>query len=278
MPQQEIARRFRATPHLVSNLVRDAKKSLEKLRTVKEKEKQARNDRQAIQSAVLRMHEGRQLISSVQVVQKAVRDFSNLDVSHRLVRQVLRNECQLSFIKAKKVQPRANSDRCRVLRQQYALKMLEVLSQGKRVINVDETWLNETSFIRRTWAPKDGSGNVSLRSMTPRLSMIAALDTDGRVWFALNHANTDSNIVTLFLHSLMKVLDAETPGWQEDTIFLWDNAPYHSSEETRAAVRALGIKVLFSGPYSYAGASIETLFAHLKLGELNPEDQPSGKR
>ena len=147
-------------------------------------------------------------------MQKAVRDISNFDVNHRLVRQVLRNECHLSFVKAKKVQPRANSDRCRVLRQQYAIKMLEVLNQGRRVINVDETWLNESSFIRRTWAPRDGSGNVSLRSVTPRLSMIAALDNEGRAWFTLSHANTDSNIVTLFLHSLMKVLDAETPGWQ----------------------------------------------------------------
>ena len=60
--------------------------------------------------------------------------------------------------------------------------------------------------------------------------MIAALDTDGRIWFTLSHANTDSKIMTLFLQSLTKVLDNETPGWQEDTVIQWDNAKYHSSE------------------------------------------------
>ena len=62
--------------------------------------------------------------------------------------------------------------------------------------------------------------------------MIAALDTDGRVWFTLSHANTDSNMIRLFLSFLIKKLDNETPGWQEDTVFLWDNASYHKSEDT----------------------------------------------
>ena len=31
-----------------------------------------------------------------------------------------------------------------VIRQQYALKMLELLRERKRIINIDESWLNET--------------------------------------------------------------------------------------------------------------------------------------
>jgi transposase len=76
----------------------------------------------------------------------------------------------------------------------------------------------------------------------------------------------------------MQVLDNESPDWRDNTVFLWDNAPYHSSQETRAAIQALGLKIIFSGPYSYSGAAIETLFAHLKLGELNADGQPTGKR
>jgi hypothetical protein len=133
----------------------------------------------------------------------------------------------LSFLKAKKFNPKANSDRSLVLRQQFALKMMELHQLGKRIINIDETWLNETSHTRKTWAPRDGSTNVELNSVSPRLSMVAALDTDGRVWFTLAHANTDSNIMTIFLHYLRDILDVETPGWEQDTILLWDNAPYH---------------------------------------------------
>ena len=53
--------------------------------------------------------------------------------------------------------------------------------------------------------------------------MIAAVDTDGRVWFTLSHSNTESNMIALFLHHLTKELDKETPGWLEDTVVLWDN-------------------------------------------------------
>ena len=108
--------------------------------------------------------------------------------------------------------------------------------------------------------------------------MITALDTDGRVWFALTHATTDSNITILFLRYLMQALDCEIPGWQEDSVIQWDNAPYHSSTETKNELKKLGLKVVYSGPYSFSAAPIETLFSGLKFGELNPENQATGKR
>ena len=64
-----------------------------------------------------------------------------------------------------------------IQRQHYAMTLLNLLDQGKRIINVDETWLNESSFIRKLWAQRGGNGNVNLRLITPRVSMIAALDT-----------------------------------------------------------------------------------------------------
>ena len=156
--------------------------------------------------------------------------------------------------------------------------MLELLAQKKRVVVIDETWLNESSYVRKTWAPRDGTGNLTLHAVSPRISMIAALDTDGRVWFALNHDNTDSNVIITFLHHLQHKLDQETPGWKETSYILWDNAPYHTSDETRAAAMAMGLNLIFSAPYSYSAAPIETLFSNLKLGELNPERLTTGKR
>ena len=84
--------------------------------------------------------------------------------------------------------------------------------------------------------------------------------------------------MALFLNSLVKKLDSETPGWQEDTVFLLDNASYHTSDETRAVFRTLGLKILFSGPYSYSAAPVELLFGGLKNGELNPGGLTTGKR
>ena len=88
------------------------------------------------------------------------------------------------FVKTKKLNPQANSDRVLILRQRYAAQMVELLSEGKRVVNIDETWLNETSFIRKIWAHGKGKGNLTLRSVQPRISVILAIDTQGSVWFA----------------------------------------------------------------------------------------------
>ena len=74
---------------------------------------------------------------------------------------------------------------------------------------MDETWLNETSFIRRLWSSKGGNGNLDLRLITPRVSMIAALDTHGNAWFTLTHSTTDSDMIALFFMQLIRVLDDE---------------------------------------------------------------------
>ena len=156
--------------------------------------------------------------------------------------------------------------------------ILKQLSEHKNIINIDETWINETSHTRKTWAPRDGSGNVKLNTVSPRLSMITALDTEGRIWFSLSHANTDSNTMMVFLHYLMKALDNETPDWRDNTLLLWDNASYHRSHETKTIVQKMGLKIIYSGPYGYSASPIELLFGSLKVGEINLEDVPTGKR
>ena len=54
-----------------------------------------------------------------------------------------------------------NTERCLVLRQQYAMQMLTLLESGRRIINVDESWLNGTRFVRRIWAPTDSPASVT---------------------------------------------------------------------------------------------------------------------
>ena len=112
----------------------------------------------------------------------------------------MKKDLQLSYLRAKKLNLQANSERALVLRQQYGLKMLALMQKGSRIVNIDETWLNETSFIRRAWGKRDGTGNTILHRVSPRISMISALDNEGNVWYCLSHANTDSFMMALFLH------------------------------------------------------------------------------
>ena len=74
----------------------------------------------------------------------------------------------------------------------------------------------------------------------------------------------------IFLLHLVEQLDSERSSWREDTILLLDGARYHTGSKVREYLRKLELEVIWSGPYSYSTAPIETVFAHLKFGELNP--------
>ena len=126
-----------------------------------------------------------------------------------------------------------NSERCLVLRQQYALKILPLLEEGRRLINIDESWLNQTRFVRKMWVPSKEAGSDIDKQVQPRISLIAALDTEGLVWCALTQANTDTDVMTLFLRHLCRRLDLERPGWQENTTILLDNAAWHTNEKMK---------------------------------------------
>ena len=151
--------------------------------------------------------------------------------------------------------------------------MLEVHAHGYRVLNFDESWLLETNYSRMTWSTR-GQANP----LTARIALMNVIDTSGAAYVALSTGKTDSDVIVTFLSYLCSRLDEEEPDWRDKCVMLLDNAPYHHSSKTRRAMRKLGIRVIYSGPYSFSAAPIETYFAHLKTGELNPMKLQLGKR
>ena len=158
------------------------------------------------------------------------------------------------------------------------MEMIPLLRDGKRIINIDESWLNDTNFTRMMWCPPSTPATISHKPISYRVSLIAALDTEGCVYYSLTQANTDQDVMMVFLIHLVKVLDTERPSWRDDTILLLDGARYHTGSKVREYMRKLELEVIWSAPYSYSAAPIETLFATLKLGELNLDKLSTGKR
>ena len=129
--------------------------------------------------------------------------------------------------------------------------MTRLMLQHYRIINIDESWLNSGNFHRRMWAPATSPATATAKVISPRLSLIAALDSDGRCFFTLTHAITDSNVMLLFISNLCRQLDREIGDWRPNTVFLLDGAKYHTSRESQEFLQKLGVQVIFSGPYSY---------------------------
>ena len=114
--------------------------------------------------------------------------------------------------------------------------------------------------------------------MLPRISLIAALDTEGRIYFSLTQCNTDADVMTMFLRVLCRQLNCETPGWQESSTILLDNAKWHTNTSMKQRLAKMMLPIIYSGPYSYSTAPIESVFGALKLGDLNPNKLPTGKK
>ncbi len=278
MHQKDIAERFRVSSTLVGRLVKESVSQPEKQEQLVAKKQQEKQAREAIKAAVEEMLEGSVPIQKADMIVLRVNEHTDLEVRHEEVRSVLRNDLGLGYRIAKKVPIQSNSERCLVLRQQYALAMLGLLEQGKRIINVDESWLNESSFLRKIWCPGYSPATVTTHAVNPRISLIAAVDTDGRIWYSCSQANTDQKVMLAFLRRLALHLDDETPGWRSDSYVLMDGAKYHTGEEVREYIHKMQLPVIWSAPYSYATAPIELLFGGLKFGELNPQRLPTGKK
>ena len=89
---------------------------------------------------------------------------------------------------------------------------------------MDETWVGQMNFIRKVWAPKDAPSSTVIKTVIPRISLIAAIDNYGEVDLSFTQANTDSKIIALYIKELVKVLDRKNRTLRDDTIILHDGA------------------------------------------------------
>ena len=156
-----MAQEFKLTGQLVHVLVKEAEKGPEKLGLLRQQEQESAQKRQAIEETVTERLVNNMAIARAQQVQAAVSTRTGLEVSLPLVRKTMRKELGMGYRKAATVPVQANSERCLVLRQQYALRMFPLLESGRRIINVDESWLSQTRFVRRMWAPADSPATVT---------------------------------------------------------------------------------------------------------------------
>ena len=116
-----------------------------------------------------------------------------------------------------------------------------------------------------------------MHQVQPRISLFAAVDSFGEVYIAISQENTNNDTFRLFLTYLIKELTRDRPNFREDTVFLFDGAGYHTSNEVQAYMAKLELQVIFTGPRSYDTCPVELFFAYFKNEDLNPTNQKTGK-
>ena len=153
-----------------------------------------------------------------------------------------------------------------------------MIQTKRRIINIDESWVDSGDYRRRCWQRKGVSNSLPAKRVSPRITLILALDSEGKIYASLLQANSDTDTMVLFLTELIKTLDYEDRNWRTNSVLVWDNAGYHQAGEVLTLLEQQRAPVLFLGPYSYRMAPAEMVFAALKLQYLNTEEAPLGKK
>jgi transposase len=65
----------------------------------------------------------------------------------------------------------------------------------------------------------------------------------------------------MFLDRLCGVLTRDDMNWRANTVVTLDNASYHKSALVKHTFERLGIKVIFTAPYSYESTPMELWFS-----------------
>ena len=85
-------------------------------------------------------------IWTLKQVADAVAARHEVKLGPRVLSNVLKSHFDMRFRKVKRIPFKGNSERSLVVRQQSAKKLLELLEQGCRIVNIDESWINEVDF------------------------------------------------------------------------------------------------------------------------------------
>ena len=98
---------------------------------------------------------------------------------------MLRNDIGARYKPIKKVPYIGNTPRCIILRQKYAMFVLDQLQRGVRVINLDQTWINDANFTRRKWRMRGQVNSSNDCKVEPRIAMQMCIDTEGELYCSL---------------------------------------------------------------------------------------------
>ena len=216
----------RVSPRLVQSLVAALKKDPEFLQQAREKELKRRQKLRAVIAEALKHLSSKAGLFKAKQVSESVLTDHGIAVSNQYVCQVLRHDIGARFKLIRKIPYLGNHNRCLMLRQLYAKFMLRKLAAGVRIINVDQTWINDMFLTRRKWRMRGKVNSWAEKPVNPRIAVQMAVCTDGKLYYAMTQVNTDHNVFCLFMSHLAGKLTAEDRDWRKNVILQVDGAKY----------------------------------------------------
>ena len=182
----------------------------------------------------------------------------------------MHSQLAVSYRKIKQIKPQHNAIDSKLQRQYAAAKYIELLDANKVLINIDESVISQTINRKRGWQPKGKYFTVTSSVKLNLVNIIAAVGSDGCLFYTINRGKTNSWSFLLFIIKLVEHLNRKDPSWRSKTVFMLDNAMYHRSNLTKSKLDDLKIPLMYMGPYQFRLAPIELFYSYIKGKDLNP--------
>ena len=107
-------------------------------------------------------------------------------------------EMDMSYARIKNISLHGNSPNNLIMRQRFAIKMLALTNKKTIFLNMDETWLDASDYRRMKWKAKDSTNSMPIVQLAPRISMLVAIDTNGKIYLSLVQSNSNVQVMEIF--------------------------------------------------------------------------------
>ena len=114
------------------------------------------------------------------------------------------------------------------------------------------------------WEPKGGTREIASLRLQDKLSIIAAIFSDGHWVLRMSRCNINSNVFIEFVDELRKFINSKDYYKDKTILLLIDNASYHKTKPVVEKLRWISRLIIFIPPYSPQFNPIELFFAALK--------------
>ncbi len=133
-------------------------------------------------------------------------------------------------------------DHKNLLKRQIAAKeYISLLKSGREIINMDESIIRFTDQRTRGWLIKGKRVFTSNALRLPQISIIGAISSMAKTFFAMNQGKNNSLTFSFFILNLIQELDSLDRDWRKTTTIMLDNASIHRAKATKAHFEAIGL-------------------------------------
>ena len=154
------------------------------------------------------------------------------------------------------------------IRSIFWIELAKCLNAFDLIVSIDETSINGNIHGAYGWGPIWGTREIESLRLQDKLSIIAAIFSDGHWVLRMSRCNTNSNVFIEFVDELRKFIndkDYYKDYYKDKTILLLiDNASYHKTKPVVEKLRWISRLIIFIPPYSPQFNPIELFLAALK--------------